>query len=194
MIPSHKTHKNHHIQCSVNANLLMTSFYRPTNKRYKILIEGGAFCSDYHVIQGQLDLNDISADKALIEVYTESKDPNEYIIDNKQIIDAIEKYNNEICMIWLGCTQHYTGQLFDIRRICDIAHKYGIYVGLDLAHGVGNIPLYLHDWGVDFAAFCGYKYLNGGGGAIGGIFVHQRHHNNPKLKKQKGNLFLIYFV
>ena len=164
----------------------MASFYRPTPQRYKILIEGGAFCSDYHVIQGQLNLNDITNKDALIEIYPDTKDPNVYIIDNQAIINAIEEYKDELCMVWLGCTQHYTGQLFDIKTICDTAHKYGIYVGLDLAHGIGNVPLYLHDWNVDFAAFCGYKYLNGGGGAIGGIFVHQRHHYNPDLKKQTG--------
>eukprot|EP01084_Bolivina_argentea_P033197 61438_1 len=174
--------------CSINANLLMTSFYRPTSERYKILIEGGAFCSDYHIIKGQMNLHNIISKDALIEIYPNSygNDENEYIINNQQFIDTIHKHNTSIAMIWLGCTQHLSGQLFDIKNICNIAHKYGIYIGLDLAHGIGNIPLYLHDWNVDFAAFCGYKYLNGGGGAIGGIFVHEKHHNNISLKKQIG--------
>eukprot|EP00483_Globobulimina_turgida_P009788 UN09807 len=171
--------------CSVNANLLMTSFYRPTSQRYKILIEGGAFCSDYHIIKGQMNLNNINESTALIEIFPTNHNNNEYIIDNKDFINNIHKYGTSISMIWLGCTQHLSGQLFDIKKICDTAHKYDIYVGLDLAHGIGNVPLYLHDWGVDFATFCSYKYLNAGGGGIGGIFVHEMHHNKS-LPKQLG--------
>eukprot|EP01084_Bolivina_argentea_P139743 245809_1 len=169
--------------CSVNANLLMTSFYRPNATQYKILIEKGAFCSDYHIIKGQFKIHNITKSDALIEVYTNNQFG--MIVDNDDIIDAIHEHNTSISMIWLGCVQYLSGQVFDIARICSVAHQYNICVGLDLAHGVGNIPLKLHDWGVDFATFCSYKYLNASGGGIGGIFVHEKHHYTD-LPKHNG--------
>eukprot|EP01084_Bolivina_argentea_P094019 169040_1 len=171
---------------SVNTNLIMMSFYKPTKQRYKILIENGSFCSDQHVIQGQLKLHNFTAKEALIELYPTNPKENKYYISNDDIINTIHKYNTSIALIWLGCTQYLSGQLFDIKRIVKIAHKYGIYVGLDLAHGIGNVALHLSDWNVDCAVFCGYKYLCGSGGCIGGIFVHKMHHNNQTLSKLQG--------
>lgn len=169
--------------CSLNANLLLTSFYRPSATRNKVLIEGGAFCSDYHVIRGQLALHDVDERDALIQVWPRR---GAHILETDDILSAIRAHAASLCVIWLGCTQYMTGQLFDVRAICSAAHQLGILVGLDLAHGVGNVPLLLHEWNVDFGAFCGYKYLCGGGGAIGGIFVHRRHHADASLKRLRG--------
>ena len=173
--------------CSVNANLLLVSFYKHqlenegtgnmNGKKNKILIEQGAFCSDYHIIEGICDLNNLNYNDTLIEIKP-ATDSNGYIISDNDIINTIIKYNKEIALIWLGLPNYLTGQVFDIKNIAETAHKYNIVVGLDLSHGVGNIALKLHEWEVDFASWCSYKYLNGSGGAVGGIFVHEKHHSN----------------
>eukprot|EP00485_Elphidium_margaritaceum_P001593 CAMPEP_0202689940 /NCGR_PEP_ID=MMETSP1385-20130828/5108_1 /ASSEMBLY_ACC=CAM_ASM_000861 /TAXON_ID=933848 /ORGANISM="Elphidium margaritaceum" /LENGTH=448 /DNA_ID=CAMNT_0049345159 /DNA_START=9 /DNA_END=1355 /DNA_ORIENTATION=- len=168
---------------SVNNNLLFISFYRPTKTRYKILIEGMAFCSDHHTVRSHLHLHDIAESKGLIEVHPRR---DEHCIRTQDIVDAIEAHGNSIAVVWLGAVQYYTGQLFDIARITAVAHRYNIYVGFDLAHGVGNVPLSLHACHVDFASWCSYKYLNSGPGAISGVFVHQRHHQNTALKRLCG--------
>lgn len=101
-------------------------------------------------------------------------------------MDAIDEHNHSISVVWLGVIQYFTGQMFDIPRITAKAHEYNIYVGLDLAHGIGNVPLLLHDWNVDFATWCSYKYLNSGPGGISGVFVHERHHTNTSFKRLTG--------
>lgn len=168
---------------SVNNNLMFISFYRPTSKRYKILIEGQAFCSDHHTVRSHLDLHNLTERDGLIEI---NPSLNNHIITSDEICEAIDKYHNSLSLIWLGVIQYYTGQLFDIERIVKKAHEYNIYIGLDLAHGIGNIPLKLHEWNVDFATWCSYKYLNSGAGSISGIFVHERHHNNTSFKRLQG--------
>eukprot|EP01083_Nonionella_stella_P292027 993452_1 len=168
---------------SVNNNLMFISFYRPTVSRYKILIEGQAFCSDHHTVRSHLDLHGLPVKGCLVEVNPKSS---QHTINTQDILNAIDEHKNSLSLIWLGAIQYYTGQLFDIPRITAKAHEYAIYVGFDLAHGIGNIPLQLHKWNVDFATWCSYKYLNSGPGSISGVFVHERHHNNTEFKRLTG--------
>ena len=169
--------------CSVNANLLLMSFYKPNISRNKILMEYGAFCSDYHIIHGICDINELKYKDILIEV----KPGNDgYIISDDSIISTIKQHSNELSIVWLGFPNYLTGQVFDIERIVKTAHEYNILVGLDISHGIGNCVLKLHEWNVDFACWCSYKYLNASGGGIGGIFVHERHHKRNDIKKLRG--------
>lgn len=173
---------------SVNNNLLLLSFYQPTKQRYKILIEGQAFCSDHHTIRSHLKFHGISEKEGLIEIFPNTNNTNknnrEETISTKDICDMIDKHNDSLALVWLGAVQYYTGQFFDIKTICSKAHEYNIIVGFDLAHAVGNIPLKLHSWNVDFATFCSYKYLNSGPGSIAGIFVHNKHNSNKFENKR----------
>jgi len=168
---------------SVNNNLLLISFFRPSKARFKILIEAQAFCSDHHTVRSQLALHGLRAADALIEV---APAPNAHRIGTADIIAAIEAHKHSLSVVWLGAVQYFTGALFDIAAITAAAHRFGVLVGLDLAHGVGNVPLRLHEWGVDFASWCAYKYLNAGPGAIAGVFVHEKHHRSEELLKLKG--------
>lgn len=157
---------------TVNLHLLMISFYRPANGRYKILMEAGAFPSDQYAVETQVRMYGYNPEDAIIEIH-----PREgaHIIEEDDIIQAIEAAGNELALVMIGGVNYYTGQFFDLKRITAAAHKVGAYAGYDLAHAVGNIPLSLHDWDVDFACWCSYKYLNSGPGGVGGIYVHQRH-------------------
>ena len=157
---------------TVNLHLLFVSFYRPTQTRFKILCEEKAFPSDQYLMKSQLEWQGFTADEALVEV----EKTNEHW-ETADFISAIEQHATSLAMVFLGGVNYYNGQKLDIPAITAAAHKYDIVVGWDLAHAVGNIPLSLHEWGVDFAAWCSYKYLNGGPGAIGGAFVHEKHHN-----------------
>ena len=158
---------------TVNLHLLFVSFYRPTAARYKIVCEEKAFPSDQYLIKSQLAWHGYDPNSALLEV---SKKKEHW--DTAVFIDTIETHASSIAMVFLGGVNYYNGQHLDIPAITAAAHKHNIVVGWDLAHAVGNVPLSLHDWGVDFAAWCSYKYLNGGPGAVGGAFVHQKHHNS----------------
>jgi kynureninase len=157
---------------SVNLHLMLTSFYRPTATRYKILIERSAFPSDRYAVISQLELHGYSADQALIEL---TPKPGENTLRTEEIIATLNREGEQIAAVLLPGVQYLTGQVFDIAAITRAAQQHGCTVGFDLAHAVGNIELKLHDWNVDFAAWCGYKYLNGGPGAIAGCFVHERH-------------------
>ena len=168
---------------SVNNNLLLLSFYQPTSVRRKILIEGQAFCSDHHTIRSQLRLHGLSddpIDSNLLQLFPRD---GETCLRTEDIINAIIENKDELCVVWLGGVQYYTGQMFDIAKISNICNKNGIYLGLDLAHAVGNVPLQLHAWGVDFACWCSYKYLNSGPGCIAGAFVHSKHNEIKSIKK-----------
>lgn len=157
---------------SVNLHLMMVAFYRPTAQRYKIMIESQAFCSDHHVVRSQLAVHGLKVEDSLISI---SPRANESCIRTEDIIDTIKQHGSTIALILLPGVQYYTGQLFDMEAITKAGHQQGCYVGFDLAHAVGNVPLHLHDWQVDFACWCSYKYLNAGPGSIAGIFVHERH-------------------
>lgn len=158
---------------TVNLHLLMVSFYRPTKQRYKILVEKNAFPSDRYAVLSQLAFHGYDS-SALIEVDPSS---NECTIETGDFLKHIEQEGEQIALIILGGVQYYTGQLFDMPSIIKKGHEFGCFVGLDLAHAVGNVPLYLHDWQADFAVWCSYKYLNAGPGAIAGAFVHEKHHH-----------------
>lgn len=166
---------------SVNLHLLMASFYRPTTDRYKILIESDAFPSDKYAVESQLRFH--GYEEGLIEL---SPRPGEVLLRAEDIEATIEEQGEEIALIMLGCPNYYTGQVFDIKKIAALGHAKGCTVGFDLAHGAGNIPFQLHDSGIDFAAWCTYKYLNSGPGSIGGCFVHERHAHNFDLPRFAG--------
>lgn len=157
---------------TVNLHLMMASFYRPAGRRVKILIEAGAFSSDRHAVESQLSWHGIDAESGLIEL---APHPGQDLVTEAAVESCLEELGDEIALVLWPGVQFRTGQAFDLARIARAAGKAGCTVGFDLAHSIGNMPLELHDSGADFAVWCGYKYLNGGPGAIGGSFVHERH-------------------
>ncbi len=156
---------------TVNLHLLMVSFYRPTKTRYKIVIERGAFPSDRYAVLSQLQFHGYG-EEALIELTPRA---GETTLRTEDIEALIAREGAAIALILIGGVNYYTGQFFDLARITKAGHAAGAIVGFDLAHAVGNLPLELHAWGVDFAAWCSYKYLNAGPGSLAGAFVHERH-------------------
>ncbi len=168
---------------TVNLHLMMSTFYQPTQSRYKILIEEHAFPSDHQAVTSHLTLRGQTAEKALVTVRPE---PGSFLISTERILESIEQHRDSLAMILLPGVQYYTGQVFDMSRITSKAREYEIPIGLDLAHAVGNIPLQLHSWEVDFACWCTYKYLNSGPGALGGCFIHSRHSANRDLPRLAG--------
>lgn len=172
---------------TVNLHLLMLSFYRPAKDRFKIMMEAGAFPSDQYAVETLIKHFGFDPATAIIEIAAAE---GEKIIHTEDIIAAIEKHGSNLAMIMFGGINYYTGQLFDMKRITEAAHKAGAIAGFDLAHVVGNVPLQLHNCDVDFAAWCSYKYLNGGPGAVGGVYVHERFANDvhtPRLGGWWGN-------
>ena len=168
---------------TVNLHLLMLSFYRPDKKRYKILMEAGAFPSDQYAMETQAQMHGFDANDAIIEL--KPKD-GAHLIEEEDIIKAIKDAGDTLAVVMIGGVNYYTGQLFDMKRITEAAHSVGAYAGFDLAHAVGNVDLHLHDWNVDFACWCSYKYLNSGPGGVGGAYVHEQHGNNPKMFRLAG--------
>jgi kynureninase len=168
---------------TVNLHLMLATFYRPTTRRFKILMEDPAFPSDSYAIRSQIEHHGLNPKKALLLARPLK---GEFIVRRETIHDLLEKHGNEIAIVVLGGVNFFTGQLFDIAGITAQAHKYGISVGIDLAHAVGNVPLALHDWNVDFAVWCSYKYLNAGPGAVAGAFVHEKHARNTQLPRLAG--------
>jgi kynureninase len=168
---------------TVNLHLLMVSFYRSTRERYKIVIEKGAFPSDQYAVESQLRFHFRSSDGALIELAPRE---GESKLRTDDILETIEREGDSIALILLGGVNYYTGQAFDMEAIAAAGHRAGAVVGFDLAHAAGNIELRMHDWNVDFAAWCSYKYLNGGPGSVGGAFVHERHANSFDLPRFAG--------
>lgn len=170
-------------QLTVNLNLLLISFYQPKGKRTKILIQANEFPSDYYAMEQQIKLHGLKPKDCLLEV-TPRK--GEATLRTEDILQTIEKYKNELALVMFSGVNYYTGQFFDLQKIAAAAQKHHITVGLDLAHAIGNVPLKLHDWGVDFATWCSYKYLNSGPGGVSGIYVHRKHGRNPKLPRLAG--------
>jgi len=168
---------------TVNLHLLMVSFYRPTSERYKIVIEKGAFPSDQYGVVSQITFHRHDPSDALIELTPRE---GESTLRTEDIIETLERHGASIALVMLGGVNYYTGQAFDMRAITETGHKAGAIVGFDLAHAAGNLELKMHDWDVDFAAWCSYKYLNGGPGAVGGAFVHERHANSFDLPRFAG--------
>ncbi len=170
-------------QLTVNLHLMMISFYRPTKTRFKILTEAGAFSSDQYAFESQVKFHGLDPQKAIIEL---SPRPGEFALQTEDIVRAIEENKNELALVIFGAVQYYTGQFFDISKITKAGHEAGAYVGFDLAHAIGNVPLHLHQHRVDFATWCGYKYLNSGPGGLSGVFVHKKHAVNFDLPRLAG--------
>ena len=167
---------------TTNLHLLMVSFYRPTKTKYKIVIESDAFPSDRYAVQSQLKFHGFS-ENDLIEWKPRR---GEELLNIEDLETIIDEQGDEIAMLLIGGVNYYTGQFLDIKRIAKIGHSKNCIVGIDLAHGAGNIQPNLHDSGVDFAAWCTYKYLNSGPGSLAGLFVHEKHANNKDLPRFAG--------
>lgn len=168
---------------TVNLHLMMVSFYRPEQGRYKILIEKNAFPSDQYAVKSQLEFHGYDPKDGLLELEPRA---GEDILRTEDILDLIKNKGNEIALIMIGGLNYYTGQAYDMQKITEIGHEMGCMVGFDLAHGAGNLSLSLHDWDVDFAVWCTYKYMNSGPGGIAGCFVHQRHLKRKDLMRFAG--------
>ncbi|MBX7094690.1 MAG: kynureninase [Flavobacteriales bacterium] len=163
-------------QLTVNLHLLMVSFYRPTPQRYKILCEAKAFPSDQYALETQVEWHGFRPQDAIIEI---SPREGEHVIRTEDVLTAIEANKNELALVMIGGVNYYSGQVFDMKTITKAAHEAGAYAGWDLAHAAGNIELKLHEWEVDFAAWCSYKYMNAGPGSVSGVFIHEKHaHSN----------------
>jgi kynureninase len=168
---------------TVNLHLMMTSFYRPTADRHKVVIEAGAFPSDQYAVKSQICFHGLDPSSSLIELTPRE---NETCIRDADIESLIEREGKSIALILLGAVNYATGQVFDMAGITRAGHRKGCIVAFDLAHAAGNIPLQLHDWDPDFAVWCSYKYLNGGPGCVGGCFVHERHSQAKGLPRFTG--------
>jgi kynureninase len=168
---------------TVNLHLMMATFYRPTKSRFKILMEDPAFPSDTYAVKTQIRHHGLDPKGALVLA---SPRKGEFTVRTEDIVDLIEKNRDTLAVVMIAGVNFFTGQLFDIPAITAAAQKHGIIVGVDLAHAIGNVPLTLHDWNVDFAVWCSYKYLNAGPGAVAGAFVHERHATNRELPRLAG--------
>lgn len=168
---------------TVNLHLLMVSFYQPKGKKFKIIMEAGAFPSDQYAIESQVRFYGYDPAEAIIEVKPRE---GEYTLQTEDIIQSIYGNGEEIALVLFGGINYFTGQWFDMPAITKAGHEIGAIVGFDLAHAAGNVPLQLHDWGIDFACWCSYKYQNAGPGGISGIFVHEKHFNNTSLNRFAG--------
>ncbi len=168
---------------TTNIHLLFVSFYRPTATRYKIIAEAKMFPSDRYLLETQAHFHGFEPDDAIIEV---SPREGEWLIREEDILAAITANADEVALVFFGGVNYFTGQLFNMRKLTEAAHAVGAVAGFDLAHAAGNVPLSLHDWSVDFAAWCSYKYLNSSPGNVGGIFVHERHGRSFDLPRFGG--------
>ena len=168
---------------TVNLHLLLVTFYRPTATRYKVLMEGGAFPSDQYALESQAHLHGLDPADAIVELVPR---PGEHTLRTEDIEAKIAELGNSLATIIIGGVNYYTGQAFDMAAITRAGHAVGAFVGFDLAHAAGNIELHLHDWDVDFACWCTYKYLNSGPGGTSGVFVHERFAERPDLVRLAG--------
>ncbi len=168
---------------TVNLHLLMVSFYRPQGKRYKIICEEKAFPSDQYMLQSQVRFHGYDSEDAIVEI---KKRKGEHNFRLEDILSTIETVGDECALILIGGVNYYTGQVFDMKTITKAGHDIGAFVGWDLAHGAGNIDLKLHDWDVDFASWCSYKYMNSGPGNASGCYIHERFHNKKDIPRFEG--------
>ena len=168
---------------TVNLHLMMVSFYRPSKERYKIIIEGGAFPSDQYAVESQTRFHGFNPEETIIELIPRE---GEHTLRTEDILRTIEQAGDSLALVLLGGVNYYTGQAFEMDVITAAAHKAGALAGFDLAHATGNLKLELHDWGVDFAVWCGYKYLNSGPGGSSGVFVHEKWAHSPELPRFAG--------
>ncbi len=170
-------------QLTVNLHLMMVSFYRPSGKRKKIICEAKAFPSDQYMFETQIKHHGLDPQEVLIEVAPRA---GEHHIRQEDIRQAIQQHQDELTLVLWGGINYYTGQLFDMQAITQAAHAAGAVVGFDLAHAAGNVPLQLHNWDVDFACWCSYKYLNSGPGTVGGAYIHERYHGKTDMPRFAG--------
>lgn len=168
---------------SVNLHLLLVSFYKPTKDKFKILIEKGAFPSDNYIVDSQAKFHGYNPNEAIIEI--PYKD-NSYYFSENEIILTIEKHRDELALILLSGVNYYTGQAFNLKKISEIAKKYGIIIGFDLAHAIGNISLSFKEYNVDFATWCSYKYLNSGPGGVSGVYINKKHFDDFSIPRFEG--------
>ena len=170
-------------QLTVNLHLLMVTFYRPTKQRYKIICEAKAFPSDQYAFETQAKCHGFNPTDAVIEV---SPREGEYTLRTEDIVSIIKQHGDSVAVVLFGGVNYYTGQLFDMNTITDAAHAVGAYAGFDLAHAAGNVELHLHDWNIDFACWCSYKYLNSGPGGVAGVYINEKHAANKDLPRFAG--------
>ncbi len=168
---------------TVNLHLMLQSFYRPGKERFKIIMEAGAFPSDQYAVETLVKLHGLRPEEAIVEIHPRS---GEKLLRTDDILAVIREQGPALALVLMGGINYYTGQFYDMPAITAAAHAAGAYAGWDLAHVAGNIPLELHNWEVDFAVWCSYKYLNGGPGAAGGLYVHSRFGNDPAFPRLGG--------
>lgn len=168
---------------TVNLHLLMVSFYRPTAQRFKIICEEKAFPSDQYMLQSQVRFHGLDPNEAIVEV---KKRDGEHSWRTEDILQTIEEVGDELALVLMGGVNYYNGQVLDMKAITQAGKSAGAFVGWDLAHGVGNVKLQLHDWGVDFAAWCSYKYMNSGPGNASGIFVNEQYLGQKDIPRFEG--------
>lgn len=168
---------------TVNLHLLMVSFYRPTAKRFKIIVEAGAFPSDQYMLETQIKFHGLDPDATLVELKPRV---GEHTLRTADILAEIRNQGDALAMVNMAGLQYYTGQVFDMAAITEAAHSVGAVAGFDLAHAAGNVPLNMHAWGVDFATWCSYKYLNSGPGNVSGVFIHERYADRSDLPRFAG--------
>jgi kynureninase len=170
-------------QLTANLHLLLTTFYRPTAERYRIICEAKAFPSDQYALVSQVKLHGFDPASAIIEVHPRA---GEEVVRSEDIITTIRREGKSTAVVIFGGVNYYTGQVFEMDLITKAAHEEGAYAGFDLAHAIGNIGLHLHEWDVDFACWCSYKYLNSGPGGVAGVYIHHRHATNTTLQRMAG--------
>ena len=170
-------------QLTVNLHVLITTFYRPDKTRFKIICEAKAFPSDQYAISSQVLLHGLKPGDVIVEIAPRH---GEHTIHHEDILKAIKENADELALVIIGGVNYYSGQVFDMQSITKATHEAGAFCGFDLAHGAGNIELHLHDWNVDFACWCSYKYLNSGPGGVGGVFIHEKHLANKELLRLAG--------
>jgi kynureninase len=168
---------------TVNLHLMMAGFYRPTPERPAIVIEDSAFPSDSYAVRSQAAWHDLDPDATVVRLRPR---PGEDALRTEDVLEYLDRYGERVALVLLGAVNYYTGEFFDVPAITAAAHAAGAVAGWDLAHAAGNVPLALHDWDVDWAAWCSYKYLNSGPGSLAGAFVHERHLADRSLPKLAG--------
>lgn len=168
---------------TVNLHLLLVSFYRPDHKKFKIIMEAGAFPSDQYALESQVRFHGLDPAEAIIEIAPRN---GEYTLRTADILNVIADHADQLALVLFGGINYFTGQWFDMESITRAGHEAGAIVGFDLAHAAGNVPLQLHDWQVDFACWCTYKYQNSGPGGIGAIFVHENHFGDQNMNRFAG--------
>lgn len=168
---------------TVNLHLMLVSFYRPTKSKFKILIENNTFPSDKYAVDSQARFHGFDPKEAIVELKPRVGETH---VREEDLLQQIENLGDSLALVMLGNCNYLSGQYFNFKKMTEVAHKYNAIAGFNLAHGAGNLELQLHDWKVDFAVWCSYKYLNAGPGGIAGAFVHKNHLGKTDLPRFEG--------